>query len=123
MTRAEKAVENHKNHYPCSMAVLSAFAETVGISPQEALLIAKPMAGGRMGKCGAVLAAEYVLEKVYGEQAKEKKLELEREFTERNHSLVCRELKGIGTGKVLCSCRESVTVAWELLEEFCNESE
>ncbi|MEE5992220.1 MAG: C-GCAxxG-C-C family protein [Oscillospiraceae bacterium] len=123
MRKAEQAVANHKNHYPCSTAVLSAFAETAGLSEKEALLIAKPMAGGRMGKCGAVLAAEYVLEKIYGEEAEAKKQELERRFMEMNRSVVCRELKGIGTGKVLCSCRQCVTDAAELLEEFCNQSE
>jgi len=123
MRKAEQAVANHKNHYPCSTAVLSAFAETAGLSEKEALLIAKPMAGGRMGKCGAVLAAEYVLEKIYGEKAEAKKQELERRFMEMNRSVVCRELKGIGTGKVLCSCRQCVTDAAELLEEFCNQSE
>ncbi len=123
MRRAEQAVENHKNHHPCSTAVLSAFAETAGLSQKDALLIAQPMAGGKMGKCGAVLAAEYVIEKIYGDKAEEKKAEFEKQFMERNQSVVCLELKGVGTGKVLCSCRVCVTDAAELLEKFCNESE
>ena len=122
MTRVEQAIQNHKNHYPCSVAVLSAFAEIAGISSQDALIVARPMAGGRMGKCGAVLAGEYVLEKIYGERAKEKIQELEHEFIERNQSVVCRELKGIGTGKVLRTCRGCVTDASEILEKICNES-
>lgn len=123
MRKAEQAVENHKNHYPCSSAVLSAFAEDAGISEQEALQISRPMAGGRMGKCGAVLAAEYVIEKIYGDQAETKKQEFEQKFIDMNQSIVCRELKGIGTGKVLRSCRGCVTDAAELLEKFCNQSE
>lgn len=123
MNKVEKAIENHKNHYPCSTAVLSAFAEEAGISEEEALTISRPMAGGRMGICGAVLSAEYVIEKIYGDKAEEKKAEFERRFIAMNQSVVCRELKGIGTGKVLRSCRGCVTDAAQLLAEFCNESE
>ena len=61
---AEKAVENHKNFYSCSAAVLCAYAEKAGLTSEEARNVAAPFAGGKMGKCGAVMAAEYVLQQV-----------------------------------------------------------
>lgn len=60
---AEKAINNHKSFYSCSASILCAFAEEIGMSDQAARTVAGPFAGGKMGKYGAVLAAEYVLAK------------------------------------------------------------
>ena len=68
-TRADKAVNNHKGFHTCSGSVLEAFADVIGISEAEAKSISMPIAGGRIGKCGAVLSAEYVLEQKYGADA------------------------------------------------------
>lgn len=119
--KANKAVENHKNFYSCSAAVLSAFADEAGLSEQEAKAVAAPFAGGRMGKCGAVLAAEYVLSKRFPDSADSKCAAFEKEFTNMNRSLMCRELKGALTGAPLRSCRGCVTDAAEILERMCSE--
>lgn len=111
--KANKAVENHKNFYSCSAAVLSAFADEAGLGEQEAKTVAAPFAGGRMGKCGAVLAAEYVLSKRFPDSADSKCAAFEKEFTDMNRSLMCRELKG--------ACRGCVTDAAEILERMCSE--
>ena len=120
-SKSEKAVENHKNFYSCSAAVLCAFADEIGISQDEAKKNAMSFAGGRMGKCGAVLAAEYVLKKKFHEYADEKAGEFDKEFTDMNKSLMCRELKGSLTGTPLRSCRGCVTDAAEILERMCSE--
>ncbi|MBO6301798.1 MAG: C_GCAxxG_C_C family protein [Ruminiclostridium sp.] len=119
--RTEKAVENHKSFYSCSASVLGAFADTVGMTVQEAKSAAAPFAGGRMGKCGAVLAAEYVIDRKFGDKAEEVKAEFEKKFTEMNRTIMCRELKGSLTGKPIRSCRGCVTDAAELLEKIINE--
>lgn len=119
--RAEKAVKNHKNFYSCSAAVLCAFADAAGLDEQSARIVAAPFAGGKIGKCGAVLAAEYVLEKRFGENAADKLTEFEKKFTDMNKSLMCRELKGALTGTPLRSCRGCVTDAAEILENLCSE--
>ncbi|WP_295158283.1 C-GCAxxG-C-C family protein [uncultured Ruminococcus sp.] len=117
--KSENAIEYHKNGYSCSGAVLSAFAEDAGMTADEAMSAARPYAGGRMVKCGAVLAACHVLKARYGEkEGAEKAAELERRFTEMNSTINCRELKGAGTGKVLRSCRGCVTDAAQILEEL-----
>ena len=119
--KANKAVENHKSFYSCSASVLCAFADEAGMSEQEARAAAAPVAGGRMGKCGAVLAAEYVLSKRFPDSADEKLAAFEKEFTDMNRSVICRELKGALTGSPLRSCRGCVTDAAEILERMCSE--
>lgn len=121
MKRSEKAVENHKKFFPCSTAVLCAFADTVGMTEQQAAAAAQPMAGGRMGKCGAVLAAETVLARKFG-TTDPRITEFDARFTEMNQSLMCRELKGGLTGTPLRSCRGCVTDAAELLDEILAEA-
>ncbi|WP_303824635.1 C-GCAxxG-C-C family protein [Ruminococcus flavefaciens] len=119
--KANKAVENHKSFYSCSASVLCAFADEAGMSEQEARAAAAPFAGGRMGKCGAVLAAEYVLSKRFPDSADEKLAAFEKEFTDMNRSVICLELKGALTGSPLRSCRGCVTDAAEILERMCSE--
>lgn len=109
---AEQAVQNHKSGYTCSGSVLCAFCEEAGLTEDEARQIARPFAGGRMGKCGAVMAAEYVLEKQYGSDAPEKIAAFEEAFTARNGSVLCRELRAQG----FHICRQCVRDAAELLQ-------
>ncbi|MCQ2407233.1 MAG: C-GCAxxG-C-C family protein [Oscillospiraceae bacterium] len=114
MKRSEKAVENHRSFYPCSSAVMCAFADAAGMTEQEASAAARPMAGGRMGKCGAVLAAETVLSRKYG--ADDARIgELNRRFIDKHSSVMCSELK---SGAVKSPCRSCVTDAAEILESL-----
>lgn len=113
---ADKAVSNHKNFYTCSSAVLCAFHEALGLPEEEAKRVAAPFAGGRMGKCGAVMAAEYVLKHVYGNDDVETKIsEFEKRFIDREKgSVMCNDLRGQVPG----SCRACVTDAALILEEM-----
>lgn len=120
MKKSEQAIENHKQCMSCSAAVLTAFCEEAGMTPEEAMAAARPMAGGRMGTCGAVLAAKTVLARKYG--ADDPRVdELEKRFQQMNQSVMCRELKGALTGKPLRSCRGCVTDAAELLEVLLRD--
>ena len=113
---AEKSVSNHKSFYSCSASVLCAFCEKAGMTEAEAKKEAAPFAGGRMGKCGAVMSAEYVLNRIYGEKdAKQKISEFETRFIDKDKgSVMCKELRG----KVPGSCRACVTDAALILEEM-----
>ena len=74
-----------------------------------------PFAGGRMGKCGAVLSAEYVLEQKFGEDAANKIEEFEEKFKATDKgSVMCSDLRG----KVPGSCRACATDAAKILEEM-----
>ncbi|MBQ8922602.1 MAG: C_GCAxxG_C_C family protein [Oscillospiraceae bacterium] len=121
MKRAERAIENHKQFMSCSAAVLCAFREDAGLSEEEARQLAAQYAGGRMGTCGAVLAAKTVLIRKFGEDDPRAAL-LEEQFTEMNRSALCRELKGGLTGRPLRSCRGCVTDAAELLEKLLDDA-
>ena len=117
--KADKAVNNHKSFHTCSGSVLEAFADVIGISEAEAKSISIPFAGGRMGKCGAVLSAEYVLEQKYGAEATKKIEEFEEKFKAADKgSVMCSDLRG----KVPGSCRACVTDAARILEKMVNES-
>ena len=113
--RTEKAVINHKSFYTCSASVLAAFADKLGITESEAKTIASPFAGGRMGKCGAVLSAEYVIEQLYKADSEEKIAEFEEKFKAADKgSVMCSDLRG----KVEGSCRACVRDAAKILEEI-----
>ena len=44
--------------------------------------------------------------------------ELTEAFKEKTGALVCRDLKGIDTGKVLCSCPKCIDSAVQIVEEI-----
>lgn len=107
MNRAELAVSIFKEGFNCSQAVLSAYAEKLGLERELALKISGAFGGGmgRMGEiCGAVTGAfmviglKYAKTRVEDEEKKEKAYNLVREFVRRfknkNGSIVCKELLG-----------------------------
>ena len=115
---AEAAVNNHRNGHSCSGSLLCAFADAAGLSLAEANRLSGPIAGGRQGKCGAVLAAECVLEAKYGKlPAEAKKEQLEAEFIAKNQSDICRVLRG----RRLRPCRGCIQDAAEILERMLDD--
>ncbi len=76
--------------------------------------------GGMEGTCGALCGAEMILglTKYKGSPIRNDAKELHRKFTQICGGSICRELKGVGTGKVLCSCDDCVRNAVALLEEI-----
>jgi len=127
---AEKALMNHKKKYNCAQAVACAFCEELDRDEKEVFEIMEPfgLGMGYMGTCGAVSAMAAVIGMVVSDgqldEPKSKKesykamKELVRKFQEKNGTVICRELKGVETKKILRSCDGCVTEAAELLEEF-----
>jgi C_GCAxxG_C_C family probable redox protein len=108
MKPSEKAIKLYKEEYNCSQAVLSAYAEELGIDEQTVIRVASAFGGGiaRTGKtCGAVTGALMVLGMKEWNSEKEKeeakqhvyKLsnQLMEEFKDRNKTLNCEELLGV----------------------------
>lgn len=108
MKPAEKAIKLYKEEYNCSQAILSAYAEELGIDEKTAIRVASSFGGGiaRTGKtCGAVTGALMVLgmkqwnSDVEKEEAKQHVYKLSNqlmeEFQERNQTLNCEELLGV----------------------------
>ena len=46
--------------------------------------------------------------------------ELTNKFIEKNTSVICRELKGVDSGKTLRSCNGCIQDAAEIVEEYLN---
>ena len=108
--RGIKAEKLFREGYNCSQAVFLAFGDVTGLDPEAAAKLASPFGGG-MGRmrevCGAVSGALLVLGAVEGystpgdPEAKklhyERVRDLARRFSEKNGSIVCRELlAGVG---------------------------
>ena len=109
-------------HYNCCQAVACVFADEAGMNED---VLRKLGAGFGLGMgtmeatCGALCGAEMILglTKYKGSPIRNDAKELHRKFTEICGGSICRELKGVGTGKVLCSCDDCVRNAVAILEE------
>ena len=105
MSQIEEAVARFKKGFNCSQSVFSTYAEPFGVDRETALKVAAGFGGGmgRMSEtCGVVSGAFMAIGLKYGaikaedKESKEKTYERVREFakrfTERNGSIVCKEL-------------------------------
>jgi C_GCAxxG_C_C family probable redox protein len=106
MNKVADAARRIQDGCACSQAVLSAYAESLGISEQTALRIASGFGGGmRMGEtCGVVTGAFMVIGLRYAAdncsipegraEVCARVLEFVERFRGRNGSILCRELLG-----------------------------
>lgn len=125
MERKEKAVEYKHNGYNCCQAVLAAFSDEIEL-PDDML---KRMGaafgfgmGGMEGTCGALCGAEMVLglrDHVGKPMPVPAKAMLEL-FKNKSGATICKELKGIDSGKVLCSCDDCVRHGVEVVMDIEN---
>ncbi len=125
MTKQERAVELKNRtgdaHYNCCQAVACVFSEEAGVSEETLRKIGAGFGlgmGGMEATCGALCGAEMILGlmKYNGKPIRNDAKELHAKFTEKCGASICREIKGVGTGKVLCSCDDCVRNAVEILE-------
>lgn len=147
-SRVEKAEKLFKEGYNCSQAVFAAYCDLYGIDEDTALKLSASFGGG-MGRmrevCGAVsgmfLVAGMETGATEGKDSEGKKHNydtvqfLAEKFKEKNGSIVCRELLGLGEKKAegfketkpeertegyykKRPCVEMVKTAAELIEEY-----
>ena len=132
--KTEKALELHKKGYNCAQAVVCAFAEDCGVPEEEAFRIAEGFGFGMgmMEMCGAVSGMSMVigLTNSVGNLEKGKPTKADtyqkvrtyaEKFRDKNGSYLCRELKGAGTGNVLCTCDQCIADAARMTEEYLKE--
>lgn len=128
--RQEEAIETRKKGYNCAQAVACVFDDQVDLDRETLFKLTEGFGTGMAtmdGTCGAVTAACMLAGFVKSSgnldkpDSKVETAKLSREilnrFKERNQTVTCRELKGIGTGKVLRSCPDCICDAIEILEE------
>lgn len=145
---AKKAMELFKEGYNCSQSVFLAFEDQYDIDRKTALKLSSSFGGG-MGRlrevCGAVSGMFMVAGLLYGYddakdyEGKTKHYEriqlLAKEFEERNGSIVCRQLLGLGEGKdshipekrtdayyQKRPCAELVGMAAAIMEQYIEEN-
>ncbi|MBR4523048.1 MAG: C_GCAxxG_C_C family protein [Kiritimatiellae bacterium] len=102
-----------KREMNCCQAVLVAFADRLGKDADELKLMGSGFGSGMgtmEGTCGALVGAIMVssLLSPQGEAAKNSRAIMPRFKELCGGATICRELKGVGTGKVLCSCEDCV---------------
>ena len=110
--RIRQAMEANRRGTSCSGSVLCAFREELGLSEAEARRIASPMAGGAMGTCGAVLAADYIAEKKGMPKGS-----VSRAFSDKNGNSECRVIRR----ERLRSCNGCVEDASAILSDLLKD--
>lgn len=131
--RQEAAARMHAAGGNCAQAVAYALSDLVSDRIDEKTLFKVVEGfglgmGGMEGTCGAVSGAVVIagLMTSGGDPAKSTKKqtcqlskEILRRFAEAHSSVRCKDLKGIETGKILCSCpvciEDAVKIACEVL--------
>ncbi len=122
MERAKKAVEYNQGRNNCCQSVLLAYEDRLNMTEEELCALGAAFGAG-MGcmeaTCGALCGAQMALGmlKYDGRPVGAEARTILKEFTERAGASICKELKGIETGRVLCSCDNCVKHAVEILEE------
>ena len=128
----EQALAYHKKGYNCAQAVACSFAEELGRDEKEVFQIMEAFGFGMgmMGTCGAVsgMAAVVGMKESDGNLDKPatKKnsyrvsKELIRRFNEKNGSIICREIKGVETKKILRSCNGCIEDAVVLTKAYLD---
>lgn len=108
----EKAVEYKHDKHNCAQAVAHAIADMKGIDAKEFLKIASGFGSGigtMENTCGALVGAVMMKGiETSGVDTKSKTSKMSDAFKKSCGSLFCKDLKGVETGKVLCSCDDCV---------------
>lgn len=128
--KAQKALENHHKGYNCAQSVACAFADELGMDEKEIFRLMEGFGFGMgcMEVCGAVsgMTAAAGLRESDGNldapASKKASYKASRKmvdaFKEKNGSVICKEIKGVETGKVLRSCDGCVEDAAEIVDKY-----
>ena len=128
--RIQIADELHRKGYSCSQSVAVACADMVDV-PKEVLFRASEGFGAGMGTgdgvCGALTGGLLIagLKNSTGNldtpKSKASTMKISKamltDFREKCGSIICRELKGVDTGKMICSCPDCIKHGVEVVEE------
>lgn len=130
MDKKELAIALHDRKFNCCQAVACAFAQETGVDVPTLFKAGEGFGlgmGCMDGTCGALSGAILVAGlknsdgNIDSPSTKADTYQLSREmlsrFREKCGSTVCRELKGIDTGNMLCSCPDCIRHGVEVVEE------
>ena len=119
MKRSRRAVELKHSGMNCGQAILLAFGDKTGLSDDELKKVGAAFGIG-MGcfesTCGALCGAQIVLGmKNKGKPVMGMARRLYSEFLDTCGAAICIDLKGVTTGRMLCSCDDCVANAVEIV--------
>lgn len=118
--RDNKAVQLKHSGCNCCQAVLLAFEDKLGMDTETLLTIGAGFGSG-MGcmeaTCGALVGAVMVDDIMNKRRNPSSARKLLAEFKESCGAVRCADLKGITTGRVLCSCDDCIRNAVRALEK------
>lgn len=128
--RIQIADELHRRGYSCSQSVAVACADMVDV-PKEFLFRASEGFGAGMGTgdgvCGALTGGLLIagLKNSTGNldtpKSKAATMKISRamlnSFRDKCGAIICRELKGTDSGKMICSCPDCIKHGVEVVEE------
>lgn len=101
-----------KREMNCCQAVVRAFADTLDLPEDKLMQLGAGFGSGMAtmeGTCGALVGAIMVAGlRTEGNGTRELSRRIMPRFKELCGATVCRDLKGVDTGKVLCSCEDCV---------------
>jgi hypothetical protein len=106
--------------------VAAVLTEELPIAPETVFALAAGFAGGMgnmEGTCGAMVGAAMAvgLQMQGSRGAVVKARAIQEDFTRRCGALLCKNLKGVGTGRVLCPCEDCVRNAVRAYESVMGE--
>ena len=120
MDKKERAIELKHSGCNCCQSVLMSYADELGM---DIRLLSQLGAGFGMGMgctagdCGALIGAVMVDNLKNGRRNASAARSILQKFNDRCGAIRCSDLKGITTGKLLCSCDDCVANAVSILEE------
>ena len=121
MDRYVKAVEYKRSGYNCTEAVLKAYSDLIDLTDEQIKAISSGFCIG-MGcfesTCGALIGANIILGLLNktGKRTNSFSSEMLKGFEAASGATICKDLKGIETGKVICSCDDCVKNACIVLD-------
>ncbi len=121
-SRVQQAVEKKNTGYNCAQAVACTYCDLAGVDEETMKNITQAFAGG-MGtmeaSCGALTGAAIALGMINKNPVKSMQnvRAIMSAFKEQNGTVICKELKGIATGKIVRACSDCVYDAALFLEQ------
>lgn len=133
-TRVQETIKKHDKGYNCAQAVACTYCDLVGVDEETMFKVTEGFGAGMgnmEGVCGAVSGACALagMKNSTGNMEKpdskgrtyQLSKAIQEEFKAQNASVICRELKGVGTGKVLRSCPDCIMDAARIAEKILFE--
>lgn len=129
-SRVNKTMINHKKGYNCAQAVACAYCDLVGVDEDVMFKLTEGFGAGMGGMdctCGA-LSGAIALAGMRNSKGHKNPVskgstyriskEMLNRFQVKNGSVICKDLKGLETKKVLRSCDGCIRDAARLVEEM-----